>query len=166
MPAIAKNICNDLTINASFLFSHKFMATLRYHSYQDFWVIAIIKKIVDDNKKNISAKAQFYIPYGFWEEDFYRYSFHSPAICLPWKQSKRSWQPDCKRIEKKKSIKIIFSETIWNIELRLCRNIPSTNFYKYFFFFFFFFFLLLLLKNSGCYGNLNWKSSFGIKCGS
>ena len=57
------------------------------------------------------------------------------------------WEPKCKKC-RKNIFKIIFSETIWNIGLRLCRNILCISLYK-------FCVLLLLLKNSGCYGNLN-----------
>ena len=54
------------------------------------------------------------------------------------------WEPKLRK-EKKFFLKITSSETIWNIGLRLCRNILCISLYK------FCVFLLLLLKNSGCF---------------
>ena len=45
------------------------------------------------------------------------------------------WQPKCKRKKKKKEkkylLKIISSETVWNIGLKLFRNIFYMNLYKF-----------------------------------
>ena len=66
-----QNICDGLTINAIFLFSHyKSVATLSCHTNQSFWAIAMKNTtFVEANTKNISAKSQPYVPYGFWGDD-------------------------------------------------------------------------------------------------